>query len=170
MQSDADQPEQPSSLPSPESVSAGNADIALDDVSAGTGRAIFVLGPSSSGKTTLCAALAADLALPPSRYVTEVARHVMRTQGFSRDDTATYKMQAAIMHAQLKAEANVLKLGSEVEVGQQEVLLLSDRSAVDPVVYAATANVTTAKETQKRLVRDQAFQARLPLYQQSLFG
>ncbi|KAI0077241.1 hypothetical protein K474DRAFT_1116053 [Panus rudis PR-1116 ss-1] len=128
--------------------------------------AIFVLGPSSSGKTTLCDALARDLRLPPSRYITEVARTVMKETGFTRNDTYKYEMQAAIMNAQVKAEMEALQLG-DIQAG--ELRLLSDRSAVDPIIYASTASTSSANETRKRLLESEAFRTVIGTYKRSLF-
>jgi len=148
------------SLPSSQALSVG-ADTARDEV----GKAIFILGPSSSGKTTLCNALAKDMQLSNDLYVKEVARHVMKTQGFSRNDVGTYEMQAAIMHAQLQAEVDVLRHADAVA---GDVVLLSDRSAIDPIVYLSTAK-NVAEGTESRLLDDRAFQAVLPMYRRSVF-
>ena len=152
-----------SSLTSPQAVSR-SVEIARD-----LGKAVFVLGPSSSGKTTLCNALAEELRIPSSCYVKEVARHVMRTQGFTRKDTGTYEMQAAIMRAQLQAEIEVLAVRHAEAVQVGHIVLLSDRSAVDPIVYASTAK-TVAEGTRSRLLHDSVFQANLALYKRSLFS
>ncbi|OSX61367.1 hypothetical protein POSPLADRAFT_1046788 [Postia placenta MAD-698-R-SB12] len=130
-------------------------------------RAVFILGPSSSGKTTLCNALVEDLGLDRSRYVTEVARNVMKTHGFTRHDTDTFEMQHTIMMAQLRAEEAVLKRYSENIDFPLDIL--SDRSAIDPAVYAGTSTAAGAAERQKRLLNDPAFRAVLPLYQKSTF-
>lgn len=129
-------------------------------------RAVFIVGASSVGKTTLCRALAEALGVEDSRHIREVARHVMKTQGFTRDDTHEYTMQHAIMTAQLEAEKSILKQA----VGPGGIILLSDRSAVDPIVYAATADVEDSTSNFSRLLSDTAFQATLPFYRQSLFG
>ena len=131
-----------------------------------TGKAIFVLGPSSSGKSTLCDALARYLDLDRSRYVREVARTVMREQGFTRKDVDTYAMQQAILTAQLKAEREILERGEDDE----SVVMLSDRSAVDPIVYASTSKSPGAEDMRRRLMKDKDFQSILPFYRQSLFG
>ncbi|KAH9941432.1 AAA domain-containing protein [Amylocystis lapponica] len=130
-------------------------------------RAIFILGPSSSGKTTLCNALVADLGLHTSRYIREVARNVMKTHGFTRADTDTYEMQYEIMIAQLRAEEVVLH--RTVEDDSVEVLLVSDRSAIDPIVYAAASTVAGASDRCRMLLGNSAFQAILPFYRDSLF-
>ncbi|KAH8088984.1 AAA domain-containing protein, partial [Cristinia sonorae] len=143
-------------------------------------RAIFILGPSSSGKTTLCNALAQDLLDEDEDqgvYIREVARRVMSTQGFTRNDTGTYEMQRAIMHAQAQAEIDVvLRLRNAQgppppgNALRDRLLLLSDRSAVDPVVYASTgAEVAEREGIRSRLVNDRTFQAVLPLYRRSVF-
>ncbi|KAH9833399.1 AAA domain-containing protein, partial [Rhodofomes roseus] len=131
-------------------------------------RAVFVLGPSSSGKTTLCDALARYLNLDRTRYVTEVARTVMRERGFSRKDVNTYEMQYAIMVAQLQAEEKVLarSMGTGDDAS---MALLSDRSAIDPIVYASTSKSPAAEDMRRRLLHNRDFQAILPLYRISLF-
>lgn len=127
-------------------------------------RAIFVVGASSTGKTTLCKATAEALAVEAGRWIRETAREVMRTQGFSRDTTHQVEMQHAIMVAQLKAEAEVRKQPTS----HGTILLLSDRSAVDPIVYAATSGVD-GEAKRRRLMHDPMFQATLPFYRESLF-
>lgn len=66
--------------------------------------AIYLVGPSSAGKTTLCNALATTLGLPKEAHISEVARTVMRERGFTRDDVGKLEMQKAIMEAQLKED------------------------------------------------------------------
>lgn len=127
---------------------------------------IFVLGPSSSGKTTLCNALTEDLNLDQSRYIREVARNVMKTMGFTRADVDTYEMQYAIMTAQLRAEKDVL---SKTKDSDGPLILLSDRSAIDPIVYTTTSQVPGASDRRRRLLEDMAFQDILPIYKRSLF-
>ncbi|KAL4246290.1 P-loop containing nucleoside triphosphate hydrolase [Abortiporus biennis] len=130
---------------------------------------VFVLGPSSSGKTTLCDALFKDLQLGKSIYIKEVARTVMKTHGFSRSNTGTYEMQAAIMLAQIEAEIKVLEHVDEAGHSPGKILLLSDRSAVDPIVYASMPETVDASEIRQRLINDVRFQEVLPLYRKSLF-
>jgi predicted ATPase len=107
---------------------------------------IFVIGASSTGKTTLCRALEQRLKRGGIAvvHVTEVARTVMREQGFSRDTVGTLAMQRAIMQAQIEAEEKALQKISQI-IGSNEssadqrtttVVLLCDRCAIDPVVYA----------------------------------
>lgn len=129
--------------------------------------AIFVVGPSSAGKTTLCHALVAELHLDPVRHIKEVARTVMRTQGFSRHTIQTYEMQHAIMLAQLKEEARVLSIPPDET---SLVQLLSDRSAVDPIVYASTSESSFAPEVREKLLQEPEFIAALSIYRRSLFG
>lgn len=144
-----------------------NIDPKSEDISVRRYEAIIVLGPSSSGKTTLCDALAEELCVPNTRYIKEIARTVMKTQGFSRKDTSSFDMQAAIMSAQAKAEADILAIGDSV---QGELALLSDRSAIDPVVYASTGEVETAQTTRRRLLENPTLQGSLPLYRNALVG
>lgn len=128
---------------------------------------VFVVGPSSSGKTTLCDALAEKLQLAPNRHVKEVARKVMTEHGFSRHTVKTYEMQHTIMQAQCKAEQEVLKLGPN-DKGQ--LMMLGDRSAIDPIVYAATSGVAEAAQMCQRLLLEPSIQSTLPFYRKALFG
>ncbi|KAI0333201.1 hypothetical protein GY45DRAFT_1245171 [Cubamyces sp. BRFM 1775] len=130
--------------------------------------AVFVLGPSSSGKTTLCDALAEKLGIRPPQYIKEVARNVMKTHGFTRDNTDTYEMQYAIMAAQLEAEERAATTLQTTIVGSPKVIL-SDRSAIDPIVYAGTSGVPGALNRRRRLLEDVALQKMLPAYRNSLF-
>jgi len=124
-------------------------------------REIFIIGPSSTGKTTLCAALASELALKPECWITETARHVMRTRGFTRDDVGKLEMQSAIMYAQLESEAR----GRAYAQGASRILL-SDRSAIDAVVYAVltSANKEQAEARRRILVDSREFQNALEYY------
>ena len=134
---------------------------------------IYVLGPSSSGKTTLCDALSQRLDIRDPLYIKEVARRVMAAHGFTRDDTDTYEMQHAIMRGQLDAECTAIKhiaaASNEAEQSGR-LMLLSDRSAIDPIVYAATSLVPGASSRRQRLLEDAGFQRTLPRYRRALFG
>jgi len=127
--------------------------------------AIYIVGPSSTGKMTLCNALAKQLGLPAEAYVTEVARTVMREQGFSRADVDKLDMQQAIVDAHIARdkEARLAALrhstrnnasfsvtnnngGPSPEQGSggpvypeqpgRRAVVLCDRSALDAAVYA----------------------------------
>ena len=130
----------------------------------GRAKAVFIVGASSVGKSTLCGALAEAFEVVPEIWIKETAREVMRTQGYSRDTTHKVEMQHAILTAQLRAEERALQYRGL----HGELLLLSDRSAVDPIVYAATSGVDEESK-RSRLIQDPAFQATLPLYRESLF-
>ncbi|KAH9925900.1 AAA domain-containing protein [Epithele typhae] len=130
-------------------------------------KAVFVLGPSSSGKTTLCEALSKKLGVRPPLYIKEVAREVMATHGFTRSDVDTFAMQHAIMLAQLVAEEKAMSAATEHQGPRKTIL--SDRSAIDPIVYAATSQSSEAKERHQRLLAEQSLQEILPWYQESLF-
>ena len=45
---------------------------------------LYLVGPSSTGKSTLFHAIMKDLTLDPSQCITEVARTVMRKTNFSK--------------------------------------------------------------------------------------
>ncbi|KAJ7512174.1 AAA domain-containing protein [Mycena galericulata] len=122
---------------------------------------IYVVGPSSTGKTTLCNALAKRLGLKGSQLVTEVARQVITALGLGRKDIGLLEMQKAIMLAHLMRERE----------NKNEAIQLCDRSAVDPIVYAVltAANSTDAEARKQALVGLAEFQRVLPEYRASLF-
>jgi nicotinamide riboside kinase len=138
---------------------------------------VYIVGPSvssvyslatysephtqSTGKTTLCNALAKRLGLHETQFVTEVARRVIKAVGLGRESIGMLEMQKAIMLAHLERE-------QENEDGNAQ---LCDRSAVDPIVYAIfTATDPADAESRKQaLVSLPEFQRVLPRYQTSLF-
>ncbi|KAJ6607938.1 AAA domain-containing protein [Mycena sp. CBHHK59/15] len=122
---------------------------------------IYIVGPSSTGKTTLCNALAKRLGLSDHAFVTEVARGVIKALGLSRNDIGSLEMQTAIMVAHLKCELAV----------QGEAVQLNDRSAVDAIVYAVFT-ATSPQDAQARkeiLVALPEFQEALERYRRSIF-
>lgn len=90
----------------------------------------------------------------------------MKNHGFSRNDTHTYEMQSAILMAQLQAEQYALSHSTR----RTDILFLSDRSAIDPIVYAATSGSEEAADITQKLVETPLFQDILPFYRKSLFG
>lgn len=133
---------------------------------------IYIVGPSSTGKTTLCAAITRRLGLGKSSYITEVARTVMQSRGFTRRDVGTLEMQKAIMEAQLAEEEKKRVTVSPTQgalAGRR--VLLSDRSAVDAIVYAilTSQNKTEADERWQILTGSGKFQSALFRYQKAKF-
>lgn len=98
-------------------------------------RCVYIIGPQSTGKTTLVNALVRKLAgdIP---VIKEVARHVLRDKNYSREDVDSsdperrFSLQRDIFAAQIEMENRCL--GSE-----KNIYFLSDRSAIDPIVYLA---------------------------------
>jgi predicted ATPase len=96
---------------------------------------IYIIGAQCTGKTTLVEDLRSHIVQHQvglhSRLhtITEVARSVLRDHDFTREDLAkpdrAMKLQRLILDAQLKAENHT------------EGTILSDRSGLDPLVYAA---------------------------------
>ncbi|KAI6122036.1 AAA domain-containing protein [Pisolithus sp. B1] len=130
---------------------------------------VYVIGPSSTGKTTLCNAVAKSVGLPTRCYITEVARQVMRSKGYTRADVGTVEMQRAIMLAQLEKEANAFACA---RWGNSEgELILSDRSGIDPIVYAimTAKNEGEARQKEAMLVDIPAFQMALRRYKDAIF-
>ncbi|KJA16697.1 hypothetical protein HYPSUDRAFT_47062 [Hypholoma sublateritium FD-334 SS-4] len=120
---------------------------------------IYVVGPSSTGKTTLCNALAQKLGIPKTAYVTEVARQVMKDKGYSRDTIASVQMQQDIMDAYFHRE-------EELD-GLEEPIRLFDRSAMDPIVYALLTSKTQEEANARKafLTASDHFQRVLEKYQ-----
>ncbi|KAF9237758.1 AAA domain-containing protein [Melanogaster broomeanus] len=128
---------------------------------------LYVIGPSSTGKTTLCNAVARSMKLPAWCYITEVARQVMRTQGYTRADVGTMEMQKAIMMAQLEKETQAcLRAGRT-----NKSLILSDRSGIDPIVYAVLTakDELEARHKKSVLVGEPTFQRALHRYRKARF-
>lgn len=100
-------------------------------------RNIYIVGAQCTGKTTLVNALerffkgwAPTGTIKPPRIVTEVARTVLRENNFQtaeiRDSpTRSFELQKLILQKQYEAE----------DVSEDR-WIISDRSAVDPVMYA----------------------------------
>src|ERR1700722_9317070 len=126
---------------------------------------VYIIGPSSTGKTTLCRALAATLGLEESTVISEVARDVMRGGGYTREDVGMLEMQAAIMGAQLLRERQARAAAS-----QSRRILLSDRSAIDPIAYAvlSSASKEEAEGRVQYLSNSSQFQSALLAYRQSV--
>lgn len=132
--------------------------------------AIYVVGPSSVGKTTLCNALAKQLGISSEAYITEVARTVMQEQGFTRADVDKPEMQQAIVDVHVArdkaARSAALRLASRTVTCQGErcpgccAVVLSDRSAVDAVVYARLSSTAAGSA----LAASRSFQVALDAY------
>ncbi|KAG7097912.1 hypothetical protein E1B28_005223 [Marasmius oreades] len=150
-------------------------------------RRIYLIGPASVGKTTLCNVIANHLSLPPSVHVAEVARDVIRARGWTREDIGLLEMQQAILDAHAEKERQVIERTATENFERGGIQLLCDRSAVDPIVYAvltssrvADADATgsgsgsgsgssstgTSLENARRdsLIQSPSFQAILPMY------
>ncbi|KAK7038875.1 hypothetical protein VNI00_010507 [Paramarasmius palmivorus] len=127
-------------------------------------RRIYIIGPSSTGKTTLCNALAEHLGLPPSAHIREVARHVITSRGWTRKDIGLLEMQQAILDAHAAREEE------EMARNPPHKVLLCDRSTIDPVVYAVfTALKGEEKARKDALVNSPAFQSVLAAYRDAEF-
>jgi predicted ATPase len=99
-------------------------------------RHIYIVGAQNTGKTTLVNALEAAFAKNTSeiqpRVIKEVARNVLIKHQFTAEDIKTspsraFQLQELILKAQFDAEREVL---------EREGWFISDRSAIDPIVYA----------------------------------
>ncbi|KAI1027810.1 hypothetical protein LB503_011874 [Fusarium chuoi] len=100
---------------------------------------IYIIGPQSTGKTTLINKLQsdlehrlADISIDKPQIVSEVARTVLAKHKYSAEDirastTRCFQLQQLILEAQAEAEKKALKSSS---------WFISDRSGFDPLVYA----------------------------------
>ncbi|KAK8067362.1 hypothetical protein PG997_014109 [Apiospora hydei] len=111
-----------------------------------TPRNIYIIGAQSTGKSTLVDALEAHFrqntssSLPAPTVIREVARAVLRDHNFTAQDirdspTRALELQRLILAAQAKAEGEV-KNKASLTPSTPSSWLISDRSAIDPVVYA----------------------------------
>lgn len=93
--------------------------------------------------------------------VSEIARNVMKSRGFTRMDVARLEMQEVILDAILK------KHGAE----PVQVPMIHDRSALDPVVYAilTAEDAEEVAQRKERLVDTERFHSVLEEYRQSTF-
>lgn len=97
---------------------------------------IYVVGAQCSGKTTLAVALkehfSSDPTLPAVALLTEAARGVLKRHNFTRSDirddvNRCIELQRLILEAQWTEELKI----------SEDSMLISDRSGMDPIVYAA---------------------------------
>ncbi|KAF5640835.1 P-loop containing protein [Fusarium sp. NRRL 52700] len=100
---------------------------------------IYIIGPQSTGKTTLVNKLQADIAhrlvdtaIDKPQIISEVARTVLKKHKYSADDIQAstarcFELQQLILEAQAAAEKEALRTSS---------WFISDRSGFDPLVYA----------------------------------
>ncbi|CVL08459.1 uncharacterized protein FMAN_05188 [Fusarium mangiferae] len=125
---------------------------------------IYIIGPQSTGKTTLVNKLKADLehwladsAIDKPQIVSEVARTVLAKHKYSAEDIQTsttrcFELQQLILEAQAAAEKEALKTSS---------WFISDRSGLDPLVYAKRYAAPDAVERLKHLPVWKAVKARM---------
>lgn len=94
-------------------------------------KCVYFVGPGSTGKTTLTKALF-ERCTPDTFMLTEVARTVLGKLKYTADDisndpTKCYALQKAILLAQYHKENELL---------DEQRKYISDRCAIDPIVYA----------------------------------
>ena len=99
---------------------------------------------------------------------------MMRTHKYTRSDVDTYDMQHAIMSAQLEAESAAITHATQANTtganNRRQQLILSDRSAIDPVVYARTSESPGGQERYQRLLQNPDLGETLPWYREGLFS
>ncbi|KAI8710489.1 AAA-28 domain-containing protein [Fusarium sp. LHS14.1] len=100
---------------------------------------IYIIGPQSTGKTTLVSKLRselenwlADTSIIKPQIVSEVARTVLTKHKFTAEDVKSSPSRCLALQ-QLILEAQAL---AEKEALQRSSWFISDRSGVDPLVYA----------------------------------
>ncbi|KAL7806557.1 AAA domain-containing protein [Trichoderma aethiopicum] len=100
-------------------------------------RNIYIIGAQCTGKTSLVNALEASFAdrftTTPPAIVREVARSVLKTHGFTASDITSdpgrcLQLQSLILEAQLSSERKALA---------RNTWIISDRSGLDPIIYAS---------------------------------
>lgn len=94
-------------------------------------KCVYFVGPGSTGKTTLARALSEKCTLP-TFMLSEVARTVLCKLNYTADDISNdnakcYVLQNAILLEQCHQERELLKM---------KKMFISDRCAIDPIVYA----------------------------------
>ena len=103
---------------------------------------VYIIGPQSTGKTTLVNALARAFG-DDVPVIREVARKVMAEKGYSKVDVDSsdperkFKMQRDIFTAQVETENSLLNSTT------QDLSFISDRSAIDPLIYLLRYSGTT---------------------------
>ena len=122
---------------------------------------IYIIGAQCTGKTTLVTALQAHLraqvsessqgqlqSLPP--IITEVARTVLREHKFKASDITSSPSRA------LSFQRLILQAQHEAETSVTEPWYISDRSGLDPIIYASRYVGSDAAElmTRTELWRD----------------
>lgn len=105
---------------------------------------IYIIGAQCTGKTTLVNALHdAIRSQNPNisiRQINEVARGVLKSDNFTRDDITNNPCKA------LELQNLILSAQYDAESQQPGIPALSDRSGVDPLVYAAKYGPPVAQE------------------------
>lgn len=96
-----------------------------------SGKCVYFVGPGSTGKTTLAKVLC-ESCPSPTFMLTEVARTVLSKLNYTADDisndaTKCYVLQETILLEQCRQERNLLEM---------QQTYISDRCAIDPIVYA----------------------------------
>lgn len=95
-------------------------------------KCVYFVGPGSTGKTTLTKSLCENECTPETFMLTEVARTVLGKLKYTADDisndpTKCYELQKEILLAQYRKENELL---------EENRTYISDRCAIDPIVYA----------------------------------
>ncbi|KAF4502471.1 P-loop containing nucleoside triphosphate hydrolase [Fusarium agapanthi] len=115
---------------------------------------IYIIGPQSTGKTTLVNKLQAELehsladsSIDKPQIVSEVARTVLAKHKYSARDIQTstircFELQQLILEAQASSEKEALETSS---------WFISDRSGFDPLVYAKRYAAPGAVQTLQQL-------------------
>jgi len=92
-------------------------------------KSIYLVGPHSTGKSTLTQALLQHYGPETTPVLYEIARSVLKKKNYSADTISSnqcFQMQRDIFEAQFIAEKSLM---------DQETFFISDRNAVDPIVY-----------------------------------
>jgi len=98
-------------------------------------KSIFLIGPSSTGKSTLSLSLLPHL--PSYSLISETARRVMIARGYTRLDVSMFPMQRDIFFAQLEEERERM---------ERLQGLVADRCCLDAVAYCRKEGVEEEKQ------------------------
>lgn len=123
------------------------------------GTSIYVIGAQCTGKTTLVNALFDALqhheANNTVHRITEVARNVLQTHKFTRDDIVADQFRA------LELQHLILAAQFDAESKQSSTPILCDRSGIDPLVYAIKYGPPNGRESLEDTIQWQHLRNRM---------
>ena len=131
------------------------------------GQAVFIVGPSSSGKTTLCNV--SGHGDPPPQGISKKLQErscgskVSVAKRYHRDAVGNYDCTNTSRSQHVRWNQQSIRFW-------RHYLTVQRQSAVDPIVYVGLASKKEALEMQSRRRRMPKLKNLFPLYQQAMFG